>query len=123
MAPCFSYTGNDLFVALQTGLFGDAEVSIRNADLVGEVMCCKRQRMKKSVDCFGGIFTYKSGRGVAIVAYGYFPVAAFHPALILILHDMAVRASGSIVRHVGRSLRVTECVYADADQQPGDNGH
>ena len=123
MSPRFADTGNYIFMALQTGFLGDAEVSIRNEDLVWEMLCRKCERMKKTVDRLGRVFIYKSGWSVAVVAYGYFPMAALHPALILVLHDVAVRASRRIVRHVGRSSRVTECVYADADQQPRDNGY
>jgi hypothetical protein len=45
-------------------------------------------------------------------------VAAFHPTFVMLPHDMAVRAGGGIVGHVGTALRVPKRVQSDSKKSP-----
>jgi hypothetical protein len=74
--------------------------------------------MPEAVPCFDGVLAGEIVGGVAIVAGGNGAVAAFKPAIILLVHYMAVSARGRIVAQVRISLPVPEGVYPDADGQP-----
>ena len=109
---------HDVGMALEARTLGYPEISSGDDDFIRKLLCCKRQRMKKTIQCFRVILRDKTRWRVAIVADGHFAVAGLHPACVLVLHDVAVRAGGRPVRHVRGSSRVTEGEEAHAQQSP-----
>jgi hypothetical protein len=58
-------------------------------------------------------------RRVAVVAYRYLPVARLDPAVVLLVHDVAVGAGTGVVREIRRPASVDErnayayCIWRD----------
>lgn len=104
-------------MAAAARLFGDACVAL--ADLNRLVKSAERKiiRMPEAVRSFGVIFPDNVGRRVTIVTRRDVLVARLDPAVILVVHNVAVRARRGIIAEVGITLGVNECVNADAECQ------
>src|SRR3954453_23408195 len=104
---------HDILMALQTRFLSNTEIAAGYLNVIREMLRCERKRMKESIQSFRIVFGNQSRRCMTVVADRHFPVAPLHPALILRLHDVAVRARSRIVRHIRRPARVPEGVQAD----------
>src|SRR5688572_17122944 len=66
----------------------------------------------------GPVLAEEIVRGMAIVAGGYGAVAGLQPGVIVILHDVAVRAGLRIVGEVRAAARVDKGIPADPGREP-----
>lgn len=80
-----------------TGIFRDLTISFRNDDIFRVVADGESQAVVEAVDCFGCVLSGKIMGSMAIVAGGPGPVAAFEPARILFLHDVAIGAGLTLI--------------------------
>ena len=108
----------DGLMAAFAGAFGHATVVALDLDVVGIIAGGEVKRVEETVGGFHGVLAEEVVRRVAIVTGGDGAVTRFHPAVVIIAHDVAVRARAGIVREIGVSLRVDEGVRADADHDP-----
>lgn len=106
--PCRPDARDNVLVTLQAGRLGNVEVPPGNLDLIWKMPGRKSERMKKAVDRLRSVLWNQAGRSVTVITNGNLTVARFHPAFILLPHHVAVGAGGRIVRHVRRTLCVTE---------------
>jgi len=84
-------------MTIPASLLGNAKVSFGNANGFGKASGGEIVRMPKTIERFGGILAHKIVRRMAIVAGCHLMMAAFDPAVVLLLHDMAVFAGLRIV--------------------------
>jgi hypothetical protein len=108
---------DDILVALHTGFLCYAGVATSDLNLIREMLGCECERMKEAVQGLGGIFCDEAGWRMTVIANRNLAVATLHPTVELAAHDVAIRASRGVIRHVGCAARITECVHADSQQQ------
>ena len=113
----------DFGVTLQASLFGDRQIAF--ADLNGFVKAARGEvkRMPKSVGGFGGVFPHQARRRVAIVAGGDRAMRRLQPAVVLLVHNVAIGARSRIVGQIGVALGVHERVGADPNCDPNQASH
>ena len=90
------------------GLHGNRLMEIAGRESVG---------MPKTVVRLRPVFTHEVVRRMAIVAGGHRAVARLHPGIIMVLHDMAVRARFRVVREVRSATGVDERVTTNSCRQ------
>ena len=105
-------------MTLSASLFSYLTASWCNVDVVLEPTRGEVIGMPETVPCLCRVFADESRRRVAIVADGYSSMARLQPAAILLLHDMAIDTSFSVIRHVRITASVDEGVRADTYGQP-----
>ena len=74
-------------------------------------------RMPKTVRGFGVVFPQNIGRRMTIVAGRRRVMTRFLPAVVLLLHNVAVGARHRVVAHIRIAFRIDERINADADCQ------
>lgn len=85
-------------MAVYAGPVCNREIALVNLNGIDEAAGRKRERMLPAVFEFAEIFSDETGRSMTVVAARDVLMAAGDPAVVLFLHDMAVRAGGGIVR-------------------------
>ncbi len=88
----------DRLMAPAAGVLGDLVIELCNLDGVGIPAAGEVKRMPESVVRLHCIFADDVVRCVAIVAGRGRVVTRLHPRVVLLLHDVAIRASRGIVR-------------------------
>jgi hypothetical protein len=88
---------DNVLMAFAACVFRDAQASTLDLYRLVKLARGKRQRMKKSVLCFGEILWDKSRRRMTIVAGRDRPMTRLDPPIEMILHDVAVGAGPGIV--------------------------
>src|SRR5690606_5737410 len=96
-------------------------VAWRDDDGIGEVTGGEGERVVPAVDGFRDVLANRVVRRVAVVTDGDGAMTAAHPARVLLVHDVAVRACGGVVGEVGRTPGVDEGVAADTGKDAGGN--
>lgn len=91
--------------------------SVTSSDFNGlfEILECERHGVFESSIRLDWPFGQTLGQ-VAVHARCCMTVAAFHPRVIVFIHDVAVHAGLGIGREVGQSLRVQKGISADASR-------
>ena len=112
----FNHFGNRS-VALATCIIGDLLVPFRDLDRVGIIARREIKRMPETVLRLRRVFTNEVSRGVTVVAGRHAAMARLDPAVVLLLHDVAIHASLGIIGHVGATLGVNERESADSERQ------
>jgi hypothetical protein len=83
--------------------------------------------MLKAIGHFGGILPNHIGRRMAIIAGGDGAVAGLTPAVVLLLHDVTVGASGGVVGQIrstfGIGKRKATNTHSKADQGTKNSRH
>ena len=103
---------------MQTRFFRNPPVPRRDPDIFRKPARRKRPRMKEPVQRLRRVFPKDVMRRVTIVAYRRPPVARLHPARVLGLHNMAVRARRRIVGQVRPASRVGKGENPQPDRHP-----
>ncbi len=75
--------------------------------------------MPKTVGGFNGVFAENIVRRVTVVASGDGVMARFLPAVILLLHNVAIGARVRIIAHIRITLRINKRIKADSDSKAG----
>src|SRR5690606_3189647 len=96
-------------------------VAWRDDDGIGEVTGGEGERVVPAVDGFRDVLANRVVRRVAVVTDGDGAMTAAHPARVLLVHDVAVRACDGVVGEVGRTPGVDEGVAADTGKDAGGN--
>jgi hypothetical protein len=99
-------------MALLTGLLSDLQVAFLDLDRFarGEV-----ERMPEAVRGIRRVLAEEIRWRVAVVAGGYGAVRRLQPAVLLLVHNVAVGARRVIVHQVRRAFGVNERVDAQPD--------
>src|SRR5476649_1670080 len=92
---------NNVAVASAAGVFGYMSAGIADLNIVGEISGSEVKRMKESVAGFYGVFAREVVGSVTIVAGCGMFVATLDPAVVLRIHDMAIRAGLWIIGEIG----------------------
>ena len=92
--------GGNFRVARATGALCDLRVALADHDVVGKESGGEPPGMVESVLGLGGVFPNEVVRRVAVIALGDGVVPGFHPRVVILLHNVTVRAGGRIVQHI-----------------------
>ncbi len=103
--------------------FGHLAVSLGYLDRLVERVGSEIIRMPKTVGGLCVVFADEIMRRVAIVAGRDRMMARLLPAVVLLIHYVAVGTRRWIIAQVGITLRVNERVHADAGGQTDGNSH
>jgi len=105
-------------MTMATRLFGHALIA--PADLNRLVKAAEREviRMPKAVRGFRVIFSDCIGRRMTVVTGGDGVMARFLPAVVLLLHYVAISAVSRIVAHIRIAFGIDERINGDTDRQP-----
>ena len=87
-----------------------------NADGLGKILQGEAFGMPKSVFCFGNIFREKPSGRMALITGGHCVMAGLLPAIVLLVHDVAVHANLGVFGKIGKRLGSREEISADPDQ-------
>ena len=104
-------------VTFATGFVGNFLVSFGDLNGVGIIAGGEIERVPETVLRLGGILAHKIRRGVTIVAGRHTPMARLDPAIVLLLHDVAIHARLGIVGEIRRALGVDEGVSTHAKRE------
>ena len=107
----------DVCVTVPAGVFRDGAAARFHIDRLMEITGREGVRMPETVIGLGPVLAEEIVRGVAIIASGDGTVAGLQPGVIVILHDMAVRACLRIVGEVGAAAGVDKGVPADPGRE------
>ena len=86
------YLGRNLQMTFPASLFGDGMIALRDADVIREPARRKGPGMIPAVQSLREIFGDETRGRVAVVAHRHMAMAGLHPAAVLIVHHMAIRA-------------------------------
>jgi hypothetical protein len=117
------YRMDHRLMARTAGLFGDLPVSL--CYLNGFVKAAESEivGMPKAVPRLCRVFPDHVGRRVTVVAGGDGLVARLLPAVVLVVHYVAVGTRSRVVAKIGSSLPVPKCKQTNPDRQPKSNAH
>ena len=106
-----------LGVTLVARLFGYGQIA--RADLDGFVETARREieGMPKAIRRLGGVFADQARWRVAIVAGRHRTMRRFQPAVILLVHHMAIGARSRVVSQIRSAFGVNKGVNAHARSQ------
>ena len=107
---------DDGLVAAAAVRLGDRPAGRQRADWLGERAGGEVERMPEAVAGLRRILGHERVGHVTVVAHGDRAMAALDPAVVLLVHDVAVRAGPRVVGHVGPASRVGERVGAEAER-------
>ena len=97
---------DDLRMAVEAGLFGDAKVPCLDADRVRKLSSSEGEGVPKAIVGLHPIFSEDVVRSVTVITYGHRAMARFDPGIVMILHDVAVGTCFRITGQVRTSLGV-----------------
>jgi hypothetical protein len=108
----------DIFgVAMQTGVLRNAAIARFDADGIGEIFEREGERMEEAVVGLRDPFADGVVRQVAVVTDGDATVAGLLPRVVVLLHDVAVRAALRVVAEIAGALAVAQGEGAEADER------
>jgi hypothetical protein len=90
---CFCYR----FVTIAAGMFRDRTIARRDAQRIWKPARRKKEGVPKAVSGLGEVFPNQIVRGMTVIAHSRGSVARFQPCIVMLLHDVAVRACRGIV--------------------------
>ena len=108
---------NNFAVAFAARAFRYSVIARFDAQWVGVFAGCERERMPESVLGFRRILRNETRWCVAIVARCHRPVARFNPRVVMLLHDVAIRARLRIVGEIGAAFGVDKRVTSHSSRQ------
>lgn len=108
---------HDVRVTFAAGVFGNPAVAFCDLDVIGIVAGGEIERMPETVLRLGRILADEIRRRMTVIACRHAAMAGIDPAIVLLLHDVAIHARLGIVREVGRALGIDESVSAHAEGQ------
>ena len=114
---------SDLFVTAAASRFRNPFVPRPNQNIVWKSPRRKSKRVEESVLNLGRVLARKIMRSVAIVASSHRAVRRFDPRIVILLHDVAVRARLRIVRKIRISACVHKCIDSKTGSHADQNGH
>ena len=82
---------------------------------------CEREGMPETVGSLGGILADEAGGRVAIIANRDGAMARLDPAIVVLLHDVAIGAGCGVVGQVGSALGVHEGVRTNPGNHSNGN--
>jgi len=94
------HLAHEALVAAYTIGIQDGLATLPNADGLMKIIQCKTLRMQKPAFGFDQIFGNELMGGMAIIARGGCMVTRFFPAVVLVIHDMAVLAGSRVIRQI-----------------------
>src|SRR6185295_4617171 len=106
------------FVATPAGRLRDRAAKGGGPDRLREAAVGEVIRVHDAVPGLGPVLADQVVRHVAVVADGHRVVASLQPAVVLLVHDMAVRAGPGVVGEVRPAFRVPERVGPESQYQP-----
>src|SRR3954469_4584208 len=113
-------------VAPPAGIFRDGAAAGLHGNGLMEIAGGKSIGMPEAMVGFGPVFSDHVVRGVAVVAGRHGAMAGFDPRIVVVLHDMAVRAGLRVVGEIRTTTRIDKGVTPDAGGEPeqdsGGNG-
>lgn len=112
---------NHVGVAAATGVFCYVAASVADFYVVRKISSSEVEGMEESVAGFNGVFAREVVRSVAVVAGGGVLMASFDPAIVLRIHNVAVRASLRIIGEIGIALGVDERITAKPNHRSNEN--
>ena len=107
----------DLSMTFLAGLFGDLQIVPFDLYRLVKSAAGEIERMPEAIRRLGRIFADQSRRRVAIVTGGDGAVRGLHPAVILLIHDVTIRARSRIVGEIRISFGVNEGVQPQPHRQ------
>ncbi len=102
------YLRNHLAVAIPARPFRHLPVPLGDLNRLVKIPGREGVRMEVAVHCLGHVFHREVVGGVAVVTRGDLPVAGLQPAVILLVHHVAVGARLRVVREIRTPARVDE---------------
>jgi len=99
---------DDVLVAIPARSLGNLPVPWSNLDRFMEIPQSKRHRVMISIQCLGHVLTHELMRGMAVVTDRDRMMTRLQPTIEMIIHHVAVRAGGRIVRQVRGPLSIDE---------------
>jgi len=93
-------------MTMNATLLKDTAVSRPDHQGVMKVLQRKRFRMSKAVLGLDRIFSNQVMRCVAIIASGDGMMTGFGPTVVIVTHDMTIRARGGIIAQVGETFAI-----------------
>lgn len=111
------YLRYEICVTVAARPFGNATVPFRDAYRLREIPGGKGIRVEESVYHLGRVLPYKIVGRMAVVAHRYVSVARLDPAVVLLIHNVAVLAGERIIGKIRCAACVDKCesAYADRD--------
>lgn len=110
-----------LLVAIAAGFFCDPAASFGHLDRFVKIIGGEIIRMPKAVSGLGHIFSDGVMWCMAIVAGGNGLMAGFLPAIVLLIHDMAIRTAGGIIAQIRIALGIPEGIYTSSNRYANGN--
>jgi hypothetical protein len=110
-------------MASSARLLGDLSVSLRDLDRFVESAEREVVRMPKTVPSLRRILSDHIRRRVAVVTGSYRFMARFQPAIVLVVHYVAVSTGGRIVAQIGCTFAIPERVQTNAHRKAKPNAH
>ena len=107
-------------MAMAAGAFRNALVQRFDLDGLMKTPGRERQRMVEPIDALDRIFAKKVVRSMAIVADRDRMMWPTQPGFVMVVHDMAIRASLRIAGQIRAAFRINERVAANACSQTDD---
>src|SRR5215475_6672093 len=92
------------------GLLGDRQVALADPYWLVKCLGGEIERMPEAIRSLRRVLAEEIRGRVVVVAGGDGPVRRLQPAVVLLVHDMAVGARGRVIRQVRRALRVNKSV-------------
>ncbi len=109
---------NEIPVATQTSILSHSAISGFDLDRFVKILQGERQRVKEPVVRLGDPLAQKVVRQMAIVADGDVPMPRVQPGIVVILHDVAIRAGQRIIAQITGALTIAKGEYADTAENP-----
>jgi hypothetical protein len=107
--------GRYLFVAVATGKFSDPTIAFIHPNRFMKSVGCEIVGMPEAVRGFRQILTDKTRRSMTIVAGGNRVMTRLDPPVVLVVHDMAIRASFWVITQIGITLGIDKREATDPD--------
>ena len=95
-----------LFVTVAASKFSDPPIAFRHPDRFMKSVGGEIVRMPEAVRGFRHVLANKTRRCMTIIADGDCMMTRLYPTVVLVVHDVAIRARCWVVTEVGITLRV-----------------
>lgn len=109
-----------ILMATAAGILGDSQVSFLNLQGFREIIQSECERMEKAVVHFCDPFAQGVIGQMAIIADRHVMMARLLPSLVMVLHDMAIRAGLRLISEIAGSLPVSEREGSHATRNSSD---
>lgn len=101
-------------MASATSVFRNGFIHLRRLQRLVKSTGSEGQRVVEPVNTLDRVFTEKVMRGMTIVADRDGVMAGLKPGIVVVLHDVAIRAGGRVVGEIRRSLGVDKRIPGQA---------